>query len=250
MESATTGAVVLAAGRGTRMGSSLPKVLHCVNGLPMIAYVLSTLEELGFGSSAPPPVVVVGFGEARVRSETGDRASFVTQLDQRGTGDAARVGLDALPGSITDVLLIHGDEPLIETATYRRMLERRHRTGAAIVLLTGYVSDTHQLGRVIRNAAGEIVGLVQEQDLTDDQRETNEINFGAYVFDRPFMQGALPRLPVRTGGEYHLTDLVAEAVRQNLGVESVPVPEPDAQMGINDQEGLERAEQFLRRKAS
>ena len=241
-----TGAIVLAAGRGTRMGSQLPKVLHLLHGRPMIEHVASVLGELGFGVLAPKPVYVVGFGSNEVERVVGDRGIFAVQRGLLGTGDAASVGLDSLPGECRRVLLIHGDEPMIEPGTYREMLDLQSATGAGIVLLTGVVSDVHALGRVVRDDSGRIRALVQEKELSPDQYSIMEINFGAYVFDRSFMEQSLRQLEKHAGGEYYLTDLVRFAAEAGRVVESVSVPFPDQQMGINDAEQLARAEAFLK----
>jgi bifunctional UDP-N-acetylglucosamine pyrophosphorylase / glucosamine-1-phosphate N-acetyltransferase len=246
-----TAAVVLAAGKGKRMRSSLPKVLHVLAGRPMVLHVVDTLTEMGFGEAAPLPVVVVGQGSDDVRRILMGRASFVIQSSALGTGNAAAIGLQPLDPTISRVLLIHGDEPMIEASTYRQMLLLQHESGAAIMLLTGEVSDTQGLGRVVRDSGGRITALVQEQELTPEERLISEINFGAYVLDRPFMEAALPSLqPLHAGGEYHLPDLIRYAAEHGFAVDNVVVPYPDEQMGINDPAQLARAERFLRRKAS
>src|SRR5579862_8065096 len=148
------GAIVLAAGQGKRMGSSTPKVLHTLNGRPMISYIMDVLAELRFGTSGPKPVVVVGVGAPEVESVVGEAAQFTRQSSQLGTGDAAMAGIRALSPGIERILLIHGDEPLIAATTYRQMIDLQRTTNAAMVLLTGEVSDTKSLGRVIRDAQG------------------------------------------------------------------------------------------------
>ena len=231
------------------MQSDKPKVLHDLNGRPMIGYIVDVLADLEFGSAAPKPVYVVGYRAEDVEREVGDAGVFAIQVDQLGTGHAASIGLEALPRAVDRVLLIHGDEPMIEAETYREMLDLQASTGAVIVLLTGNVSDAHELGRVVRDLSGRIEGLVQQKELTPEQADILEINFGAYVIDRSFMEQSLPRLSKHPGGEYYLTDLVYFAVQSGRAVEAVFVPFPDDQMGINDAEQLARAEAFLRRKA-
>jgi bifunctional UDP-N-acetylglucosamine pyrophosphorylase/glucosamine-1-phosphate N-acetyltransferase len=228
------------------MGSEQPKVVHSLNGRPMIAHVLDTVADLGFGTYRPDPVVVVGFGADAVRDCVDHNVCYALQTEQLGTGDAGTVGLGAASTEAERILLIHGDEPLISASTYRQMLDLQTETTAAVVLLTGLVSDAQGLGRVFRDEHGQIVALVQEKELTPDQRKILEINFGAYVFDRSFMQEMLPMLEKHPGGEYYLTDLIAFAVGSGRIVQSVQVPYPDDQMGINDQAQLERAALFLR----
>lgn len=241
-----TGAMVLAAGKGSRMRSSLPKVLHPLNGRPMIMYTVDVLAELGFGRTAPPPVYVVGFGSDRVAKIVGPGSTFAVQKALLGTGHAASTGLVSMAREVERVLLIHGDEPLIGCDTYWAMLDLREQSHAAVVLLTGHVADTHSLGRVLRDDRGHVRKVVQEKDLTSEDLMGTEINFGAYVFDRRFMEQSLPLLEPHDGGEYYLTDLVHLAIAGGREVTSVSVPWPDDQMGINDMGQLERAETFLR----
>jgi bifunctional UDP-N-acetylglucosamine pyrophosphorylase / glucosamine-1-phosphate N-acetyltransferase len=242
---------VLAAGQGTRMQSERPKVLQPLAGSTLIDHILDTLQELGFGQmGVPPPVVVVGYQAREVEEVVGRRGTCILQTQQQGTGDAAAVGLRDVGRGVDRVLLIHGDEPLIDASTYEEMLAAQRSTHAGIVLLTGEVQATHGLGRVIRDHDGRIVDLVQEKELTHEQRRSREINFGAYVFDRTFMERGLPLLTVHPGGEYYLTDLIRIAVEEGLSVSSVLAPDPDRQMGVNDRQQLERAEAYLRERNS
>ncbi|HEV3311661.1 MAG TPA: NTP transferase domain-containing protein, partial [Chloroflexota bacterium] len=236
----TIGAIILAAGRGKRMSSAIPKVLQRLNGRPMLTYVIEVLSELGFGSSLPTPVVVIGYGGEEIRVLLGDNAVYAQQSELLGTGDAAATGLTQLGPEVRTVLLVHGDEPMIEAHTFREMLALHQRT-RGLVLLTGDVQDTHGLGRVIRDSDGKIVGLVQDNELTEAQRAVREINFGAYVFDRAFLERTLPTLEKHLAGEYYLTDLISTASEVGVPVENVRAPFPDDQMGVNDPTQLERA---------
>jgi bifunctional UDP-N-acetylglucosamine pyrophosphorylase/glucosamine-1-phosphate N-acetyltransferase len=247
---ASTAAVVLAAGKGTRMRSPLPKVLQPLAGQPMLVHVLTTLAQLGFSpNQGNPPIVVVGHAAEQIMQTIGSGPRYVVQYEQRGTGDAARVGLAATPPDCDLILLVHGDEPLIEAATYRAMLATQQETDAAIVLLTGNVQETQGLGHVVRDCSGKIVKLVQENELIPEQQYQREINFGAYVFKRSFLEHALACLVPHANGEFYLTDVVAVASAQGLVIASVAPPHPDAQMGINDQVQLERAERYLQSNA-
>lgn len=232
------------------MRSSQPKVVMQVAGRPMIAHIVETLAYLGFGEDGiPPPTVVVGFDGGEVREAAGYGPRFVIQREQLGTGHAVRVGLSAVDSGVRRIVVIHGDEPLIAPGTYQSMLKLQGETEAAIVLLTGNVKDTHGLGRVIRDRNGQIVALVQEKELTREQRRSHEINFGAYVFDRDFLEWGLQRLELHEGREYYLTDLVQLASASGLPIENIYAPDPDQQMGVNDREQLERADRYLRSRA-
>ncbi|HZU13647.1 MAG TPA: bifunctional UDP-N-acetylglucosamine diphosphorylase/glucosamine-1-phosphate N-acetyltransferase GlmU [Chloroflexota bacterium] len=237
-------AIVLAAGKGTRMRSSLPKVLHELAGKPMLVRILDTLARAGFAC----PLVVVDAGESRVRHVIGDRVHYVDQGERRGTGGAAAAALAALPPATSRVLIVHGDEPLIEAATYQEMLARQDETGAPIVLLTTHARDLRGFGRVIRGRDGRIEALVQEGDLTAEQRTVTEVNLGAYVICTGFLRGALERLrPHPPKGEYYLTDVIHEAVAAGETVEAITVPGGEEIMGINDLSHLEHATRAIYR---
>ncbi len=228
------------------MESPLPKVLQPLLGEPMIDVVLRHLDSAGFGEpDGNIPIVVVGFGAQLVQSHVGPRAHFVLQEHQLGTGHAALIGVEALSPTSSQVLIVHGDEPLIDGDTYRQMLAMQEMSDAGIVLLTGRVSDTQGLGRVVRDSSGSIVDLVQESELTSSQRLSREINFGAYVFDRSFLERGLSMLSLHATDEYYLPDLVRIASETGVTIGQVDVPHPDEQMGINDKEQLRRAEVFL-----
>lgn len=238
-------ALVLAAGKGTRMRSNLPKVLHPLAGKPMLVRVLDALRAGGF----PCPTAVVGYGAEAIEAAVGDRCRYAIQTEQRGTGHAALVGLDALPSTVRRVLLVHGDEPLIGPDLFRQMLEEQERTGASVVLLTTHVADTRGFGRVIRGAAGYPVALVQESDLTPEERAVDEVNLGAYVFDADFLRASLGHLqPHPPKDEYYLTDLIAVAAGRSTdapGVVAVTVPNGAEMMGINDLVHLEQATRVI-----
>lgn len=231
------------------MQSERPKVLQPLAGSTLIDHILETLQELGFGQmGVPPPVIVVGYRAEEVEEVVGNRGTCIVQTRQQGTGDAAAVGLREVGRGVGRILLIHGDEPLIDSTTYEEMLIKQRATTTAVVLLTGEVQATHGLGRVVRDSHSQIVDLVQDKELTHEQRRSREINFGAYVFDRTFMERALPLLALHPGGEYYLTDLIHIAVEEGLHVSNVTVPDPDGQMGVNDRQQLERAEAYLRER--
>lgn len=243
--------LVLAAGKGTRMQSRLPKVLHPLAGVPMITRVLNSLAESGF----PRPTIVVGYGAEDIQAVVGDRCRYVLQKQQLGTGDAARVGFASLPATTTRVLLVHGDEPLISAQSYSEMLELQTRTGAPVVLLTARVEDTRGLGRVARDGAGTPIALVQETDLLPDQQSLDEVNLGAYIFDADFLRDSLATLESHPPkGEYYLTDLISVASRATAegGTPAAAVTLSGATelLGINDLLQLEQATREVYRRTA
>lgn len=214
----------------------------------MLMRVLDALREAGFAD----PVVLVGYGAEEIRRVVGERCQYVLQEEQLGTGHAARIALESLPASAKRALVVHGDEPLIAPEVYGQMLALQRDTGAAVVLLTTRVDDTRGFGRLIRNGAHQPVALVQEAELTPEQRDVDEINLGAYVFDVPFLRQHLPRLqPHLPKGEYYLTDVIAAAVEEGRpGVAAVTIPGGVEVLGINDLVQLEQATQALYRRTN
>jgi bifunctional UDP-N-acetylglucosamine pyrophosphorylase/glucosamine-1-phosphate N-acetyltransferase len=245
-------AVILAAGKGTRMASQLPKVLHPLAGIPMIVRVLRILTETGF----PHPTVLVGYGGDQVRATVGDGCRYVDQGEQLGTGHAAQQLLAALPAGIRRILLVHGDEPLLPTNTLRRMLEIQSQTGAPVVILTTMVEDTRGFGRVVRDAQGSPIGLPQQSELTAEQQLLREVNLGAYVFDAAWLREALGRLqPHPPKGEFYLTDVISIAAEgaengSNPPVEAVTIEGGVEFMGVNDQMQLEEAGRIVYRRTA
>lgn len=238
---------MLAAGKGTRMRSSVPKVLHVLAGKPMLIRVLDSLRRAGF----PCPTLVVGYGEDQIREAVGNRALFVTQRELLGTGDAARVGVDTLAPSTRLVLVVHGDDPLINSNALVKMLERHKESKAAITLLTTEAKETRGFGRLIRDPEGNPVALLQESELSEEQRAGREVHLGAYVFDGEFLRQSLPRLePHPPKEEYYLTDLVSLAHQVGEKILSVELPGGQDVMGVNDLSHLEAATRVIRRQTN
>lgn len=239
-------AIVLAAGKGTRMRSQRPKVLHELAGRSMLDRVLGTLAGAGF----PCPLAVVGYAAGMVQSRMGNRCTYVHQTAMLGTGDAMRVAMDVVSDDTDRVLLVHGDEPLIPAAALQQMLDRQRETGAFVVLLTTHVSDTRGFGRLLRDSEGNPTALVQEADLGPDQRHVDEVNLGAYVFDARWLRDQLRALePHAPKGEYYLTDVVRPAAAARR-VSAITIPGGPEVMGVNDLIQLEQSAQALYRRTN
>jgi bifunctional UDP-N-acetylglucosamine pyrophosphorylase/glucosamine-1-phosphate N-acetyltransferase len=209
----------------------------------MLLRVLDSLDAAGYAR----PAVVVGYGAERIRDAIGDRCDYIVQEHQGGTGDAARVGVAALPPSVGRILVVHGDEPMISADAYGEMLALQLDTGAPVVLLTTHAADARGFGRVIRKE-DRPVALVQEADLTPEQRTLTEVNLGAYVFDAAFLRDTVSGLQAHPPkGELYLTDLIAVAVSRGERVEAVTVPGGMEVMGINDLIQLEETTRVIYR---
>ncbi|MCY3770490.1 MAG: NTP transferase domain-containing protein [Gemmatimonadetes bacterium] len=235
--------VILAAGKGTRMHSDLAKVLHPLNGRPMIHYVLDTARAL----RSRRIIVIVGHQADAVRRElAGMSVEFAVQEEQRGTGHAVRQAGPLLAGEKGVVLVLAGDMPLIRNSTLEALILAHRRESAAASVLTARVDDPTGLGRVLRDDAGHIDRIVEEKDATPEQRALREINTSTYCFEPTRLLGALDRLtPENRQGEYYLTDTIGILRREGHRVADAPAGMPEETIGINMPEHLSAAESWL-----
>jgi bifunctional UDP-N-acetylglucosamine pyrophosphorylase / glucosamine-1-phosphate N-acetyltransferase len=234
-------AVILAAGQGKRMRSAIPKVLHPLGGRPLISYVVDAVRR----ATDATPVVVVASGQTAVRDFIGDAAECVEQTHPLGTGDALRSVPAALRSS-GPVLVIGGDAPLIRPDTLQRLLAAHASSPRACTLLAAIPTDPSGMGRIIRDAGGHVVRIVEEADLSRGAPVPMECNAGVYVFDGAQLWPALDQLgTANSQGEYYLTDVVELLTGP---VEAVVAVDPDETVGVNDRRQLARAEAVLRRR--
>ena len=234
--------VVLAAGQGTRMKSSRPKVLHELAGVPLLGHVLATAREL----SAAHVVTVVRHERDLVAAAVEEflpEAVVVDQDEIPGTGRAVQVAVDALPADFDgDVVVVSGDVPLLDAATLSGLLEAHRRATAAATLLSAIVDDATGYGRVVRDADGSLSRIVEHRDASDEERAITEINSGTYVFTVSALRSRLPRLGADNDqGELYLTDVVGMLRGDGEPVEAVPVGDAWVVEGINDRVQLSRA---------
>jgi bifunctional UDP-N-acetylglucosamine pyrophosphorylase/glucosamine-1-phosphate N-acetyltransferase len=244
-----TTAVVLAAGLGTRMKSALPKVLHPLCGRPMLAYVLDAWDEAaaGDGGTATRPVIVYSPPVEAVRAAFADRAEFALQDEPRGTGDAVRAAIGAVPDDATEILILSGDVPLISASDLEAILEARRQDDAAIALATVFAADPAELGRIVRSEFGIVEAIVEVKDANEDELANNEINSGLYAFDAAWLRRRIGSLaPSPTTGELYLTDLVRLAREDGRLVTAVAFEDDGRFDGINDRSQLAAAEWNLR----
>jgi bifunctional UDP-N-acetylglucosamine pyrophosphorylase / glucosamine-1-phosphate N-acetyltransferase len=200
-------AVILAAGKGTRMKSPRAKVLHEAHGLPLLEHVL----RLAGGVEADPVSIVVGHQAQEVETAFSGRGLFVRQEPQLGTGHAVRMAREQMARHPErPVLVLSGDVPLLRAATLQSLIEAHEAAGAAATILTAQVESAGAYGRVIRNEAGFVVRVVEARDASPAETGVNEINVGVYVFDAPALIGVLDGLSSHNAqGEFYLTDAVA-----------------------------------------
>ena len=235
-----TAVVVLAAGEGTRMRSALPKVLHEMAGRTLVGHMLAAVAPLG----ADTTLVVIGAGRDAVAAHLGRVAPDavpVVQAEQRGTGHATRVALEAAPDVDGTVLLLPGDTPLLRTETLRRLVEEHQSSGAVATLLSAVVPDPTGYGRVLRRHDGSVGAVVEHRDATDEQRAVDEINTSVYAFESGPLRDALTRLSTANAqGEEYLTDVVGLFVGAGLTVGAL-VADPAETAGVNDRVQLAAA---------
>lgn len=237
-------AVILAAGKGTRMKSDLPKVLFPVLGRPMIHFVLDALLKAGVRDQ----IVVVGYEADRVRKELQNRPEvrFVEQSQQLGTGHAVQMARPALEGHDGPVIVLAGDSPLAQSDSLSTLLGRfeSHRPG--LLLGTLVVPNPTGLGRIVRDADDRFTGIVEEKDATPEQRQICEVNMSTYVFDgKPLLEVLSQLSSNNQQGEYYLTDCARLLRQSGYAVEALPVLKPCEGLSINTREELARVEQAM-----
>lgn len=241
-------AVVLAAGKGTRMKSDLPKVLCEANGRPLIDWVLDALEAAGVQQF----LVVVGYEADRVKKALQDRdgVKFVLQDQQLGTGHAVKVCEDHLQGHDGPVLIVAGDSPMIQPESIRSLLDG-FETEALDCLLGTLLKDNPQgLGRIVRDKAGRFEGIVEEKDATDEQRAIQEVNMSTYLFRPEHLLWALGQLKNNNRqGEFYLTDCPAILLGAGRKIDALPVLKPCEALSVNTVDELAEVEIALQKLA-
>ena len=252
MSSSSLSAIVLAAGEGTRMRSQRPKPLHLLCGRPMLFYVLDALADVKVGRT----VVVVGHGAERVTKRVHDEGwpnlaiDFVEQAVQRGTGDAASVGLTAFhdedPDDHDTVLVLPGDAPLLQSSTIAALVSQHTASGAAATLVTARLADPTGYGRLVRGRDQRVARIVEQRDATTDELAIDEVCTSIYCFRRNLLGPSLRRLsPENAQGEYYLTDVVQVLHDAGYHVGTLEADAAETQ-GVNDRAQLASAEAALR----
>ncbi len=236
-------AIVLAAGKGTRMNSELTKVLHPLLGRPLLAYPLVACREAGVGRI----VAVVGHQADRVREAlAAPDLAFALQAEQRGTGHAVSVAREALDGFSGTALILCGDVPLLRPETLVLLADRHRASGDRVTVLSMEPADPTGYGRLVRDGDGRLRAIVEERDADGAQRAVREVNTGTYAVDVPWLWDAVAGLAAdNSQGEYYLTDIVAAAAREGRAG-SVLLEDPDEVMGINSRVHLAEAGAVLR----
>lgn len=237
-------AVILAAGKGTRMKSNLPKVLHRVCGKPMLEHVIEAVEEL----RPRRTIAVIGHGAELVEETVGRRLLYAIQEQQLGTGHAVMQAMPLLPDEGT-LLLVCGDTPLLEGETLKKLTEYHQQEAGVITVLTATLDEPFGYGRIIRNKRGDIERIVEEKDASPEEKRVKEVNSGVYCFEIPFLREALQKItPKNAQGEYYLTDVIGIAMEQGKKIAGLEVEDYREVQGINDRSQLALAERIMRER--
>lgn len=237
-----TTAVILAAGQGKRMLSSLPKVLHPVAGKPMVSYSIAAARD----ATGKKPVLIIGHGAEQIREFVGTRAHFVYQHKQLGTGHAVKQAESFLNGKSDLILIISADMPLLTKETMQRLIWKQESHKGPITMLTIVSDNPRGFGRVVRSANGSVEAIVEEAEATPEQLAIQELNAGVYCIASEWLWDALNKIPVSSRGEYYVTDLAGIAVAEGLSVQAIKLEDPSEAIGINNQEHLQEANNLMK----
>lgn len=230
-------AIVLAAGKGTRMKSDLPKVLVPVGGRAMIHYVVDGLRAAGVERI----VVVVGYQADLVRAELkgAPGVSFALQAEQLGTGHAVMMCRDALSEHEGPVVIVTGDSPMLQASSVRTLLDDFAATRPACLLGTAHRDDPTGLGRIVRDAGGRFTGIVEQKDATPDQQRITEVNMSTYVFDAAELLASLDAITTDNAqGEYYVTDCPGVLLAEGKDVRALAALQPCEALSINTVDDL------------
>lgn len=238
-------AILLAAGQGTRMKSSLPKVLHPVAGKPMLWHALRAIQQ----STTEKPVVVVGHGADKVTAWLGESAQTVLQEPQFGTGHAVMQAESLLKGRTDLVVVCYADMPLLRGGTLQQLVETQKKNSGPISMLTVIADDPRGFGRIIRKSDGSVEAIVEEYVATPEQLQVKELNVGGYCFDANWLWDALQRIPKNPKkGEYYLTDTIELATKDGLPVQATVMDNLEETIGVNTRIHLAEVEAAMRQR--
>ena len=240
-------AIILAAGKGTRMKSELPKVMHSACGRPMVEHVLDAARSAGVKCL----VVVVGYQAELVRAGLSRHrdVEFALQAEQKGTGHAVQMCAEQLANHDGPVLILAGDTPLLRGDSLSALLTELRDHQAACVIGTAVTENNFGLGRVLRSSSGDFLRIVEQKDTTPEEAAIQEINTGCYAFDSHLLFRTLTQIrPNNSQGEYYLTDVPAILKAEGHRVIAAPKLTIEEAMGVNTPEQLADVEAILRRR--
>ena len=237
--------IILAAGKGTRMKSELPKVAHKVNGIPMIIHVLNVLDR----SKLDENIMILGYKADEIEGFVGKRAKIVIQKEQLGTGHAVKQARESIGEGKIDILITCGDTPLLTSETITNFIEFHKQSSSRITLLTANFDNPTGYGRIIKDNNGNVTAIVEEKEGTDEQKKVKEINTGVYCIDSRLLFDALNDIDNKNEkGEYYLTDIIKIINKKGITIHSFLLSSNDEVLGVNSKVDLAQAEAVLRER--
>ncbi|MCW3098357.1 MAG: UDP-N-acetylglucosamine pyrophosphorylase/glucosamine-phosphate N-acetyltransferase [Chthonomonadaceae bacterium] len=236
-------AIILAAGKSTRMQSRLPKMLHPLCGIPMTAHVIRACRAAGVARI----VVVIGHASDEVRAGLGEEVEYAYQANQQGTGDAVRSAYPLLSDWPGTILALAGDVPLLAPESLRELILLQQHCEAVAALLTARLDDPTGYGRILRNVEGQVIGIVEQKNATPEQKAIKEWNPSIYAFHGPALWSALERVERNPlTGEFYLTDTIGLLAAQQGRIEGLLLPDAQDALGVNNRVELAQAATILR----
>ena len=237
-------AVIMAAGRGSRMQSNVPKVLHTVCGKEMILYSLERLSDAGITRLI---VVVSESNYEPIKNVVGDGVEYVIQSDPKGTGGAVQTVLSVMESGVEHVLVHGADMPLVSEQSLRSLILSHTNDDHQITLLTSEIINSTDLGRILRNDQGDILSIREASEIVDSDDISSEVNLGTYCFTRGILEDSLGRLNVKENGELYLTELIEIGCAQNVRIGSVYASNTNESLGVNNRVQLSQVESVQRK---
>ena len=237
--------IILAAGKGTRMKSDLPKVLHPVCGIPMVKHVVAAANRV----SQRKPLVVIGYKAEMVSTALGEETEYVLQEEQLGTGHAIMMAAPQLQGFSGDLLVLYGDTPLITAETLAKLVVEHQRVESSVTVLSVEVENPAGYGRIIRDKNGNLERIVEEKDTSPEEKKVKEVNTGIYIFNYQDLAETLMRIkPKNAQGEYYLTDVIELLAAEGKKTWAVLCENSQELLGPNDRKTLAETDRIMRRR--
>jgi bifunctional UDP-N-acetylglucosamine pyrophosphorylase/glucosamine-1-phosphate N-acetyltransferase len=236
--------IILAAGQSKRMVSDTPKVLHKLNGKPLIQYSIAAARQ----AVTETPVIVVGNGAEMVRDEVGDGAVFALQSERLGTAHAVMAAESTVARDVDLVLVTSADMPLLTGETLSAIVAAQKENNGPMTMLTVHSKNPRGFGRMLRYSDGSVLAIVEEAQATPEQLLIDELNVGVYCFNNKWLWDAIHKIKLSPKGEYYLTDIVEIAVKSGLTVKALEMDDEDEALGVNNRVHLAEAERIVRRR--
>lgn len=238
-------AIILAAGKGTRMKSKLYKVLHPVSGKPMVEHIINRVSE----TNPDEIITIVGHGAEQVKAQLGERSEYALQAEQLGTGHAVLQAASFLEEKKGTTLVISGDTPLLTTETLNNLFEYHQGKNASATILTAQAQNPTGYGRIIRDHVGIVEKIVEQKDASPEEARVKEINTGTYCFDNEALFTALNKVGTNNAqGEYYLTDIIEILKEDGNTVAAYQTENFEESMGVNDRIALAKANEIMRKR--